>query len=72
MIGSTTSIDVTDATSKQTLNFSIVPTNGYGVVSADGLKPVQMASIAVGWDLKITFSQNAAGQRHADHIVKLP
>jgi len=68
---STTSIDVTDATSKQTRNFLIVPTDGFGVVSADGKTTYQMAAIVVGWDLKITFSQNAAGQRHADHIVML-
>jgi hypothetical protein len=31
----------------------------------------QMAAIAVGWDLKITFSTDAEGRRHADHIVML-
>jgi hypothetical protein len=68
---STTSVDVTDVASKETLDFLIVPTDGYGVVSADGKTTYQMAAIAVGWDLKITFSTNAGGQRHADHIVML-
>jgi hypothetical protein len=68
---STTNITVADAASKQTLRFLIVPTYGYGVVLADGNPTVQMAAIAVGWDLKITYSRNAAGLLHADHVVKL-
>jgi hypothetical protein len=42
----------------------LVPTDGYGLTSADGKTTYQMAAIAVGSDLKINYSQKAGGQRH--------
>jgi hypothetical protein len=68
---STTSITVVNTASKKSENFSIVPTHGYGAVSADGKTTYQYAAIAVGWDLKIAYREDRSRKRHADHIVLL-
>ncbi len=68
---STVSIEVTDPATKKSERFSIVHTHGYGAVSADGKTTYQFAAITVGWDIKIAYSEDAHGQRHADHIVLL-
>jgi uncharacterized OB-fold protein len=65
---STTTIDVTDATTKRTETFAIVPTDGYGVVSADGKTTYQMSAIKVGWPVRVEYDEIASGQKHADHV----
>jgi hypothetical protein len=64
---SATTIAVTDG--GKTTTFLIVPTDGFGVVSADGKTTFQMSAIKVGWPVRVAYHVIAQGRYHADHIV---